>query len=244
MVRKIWSRHVLLNWKFGLLLLLLICVPRFYLVLNANKIGNYSAIGIIMFVSFLIPFIFLNPQGLWTIGWRKPSNYFDLGVAFVKGLLFAFFLYFIGYFLFNDSIENWYIYIGKSYNIPSDLSMNDKTSLFLMMAATGMLFSPFGEEMYFRGIVHECFANSFGNSTASRIDSAAFALTHLAHFGIIYWQGTWQFLPVPSLLWIAAMYAASRLFYISKVKTDSIFGAVASHAAFNFMMIYCIFYLL
>ena len=48
-----------------------------------------------------------------------------------------------------------------------------------------MIFSPIGEELFFRGIVHSSFAKSIGNFKASIIDSVAFALTHISHFGTI-----------------------------------------------------------
>ena len=63
-----------------------------------------------------------------------------------------------------------------------------------------MTFSPIGEEIFYRGIIHECFATKWNNRISSIIDSAAFSITHLAHFGIIYSLGQWKFLLIPSLL--------------------------------------------
>jgi hypothetical protein len=105
-----------------------------------------------------------------------------------------------------------------------------------------MTFSPIGEELFYRGIVHGSFAKELGERKASIIDSLAFALTHLAHFGIIYLSGNWHFLFLPAIMWVIFMFMASRIFFICKQKTGSIYGAIISHAAFNLTMMYFIFY--
>ena len=59
-LRPFWSKFFVFNWKFGLLLVLIVCIPRFILVLHANASGNYGSIGLIMIISAIAPFIFLN----------------------------------------------------------------------------------------------------------------------------------------------------------------------------------------
>ncbi|MCG6187722.1 hypothetical protein [Maribellus maritimus] len=50
-LRQTWSKIFKFNWKFGILLILLLCVPRFILVLQANVAGGYSSIEMIMIFS-------------------------------------------------------------------------------------------------------------------------------------------------------------------------------------------------
>ena len=59
-LRPFWTRFFSFNWKFGLLLILLVCIPRFILVLQANSSGSYGSIGLIMVISAITPFIFLG----------------------------------------------------------------------------------------------------------------------------------------------------------------------------------------
>lgn len=243
-LRSIWRRIFAFNWKFGLFLILLVCVPRFVLVLNANVIGNYSAIGMIMLISALAPFVFLTKYGRKKIGIAGPKSYGWLLLAFVGGLTFSFLLYYVGQWLYGNTVENWYTYIGKSYNIPAEINAHDKKVLFLVMAGTGMIFSPIGEELFFRGIVHSSFEQSIGEKKASLVDSSAFALTHISHFGLVFVNNSWRFLPLPTLIWVTGMFTASILFYISRKYSGSILGAFICHSAFNLGMIYCIFYLL
>jgi uncharacterized protein len=241
-LKPFWQNRFQFNARFGLFLLLIICVPRFLLVLNANQTGNYGPIGAIMVVSALVPFLFLHKAGRRSIGIRGTRKWGALLLAFGLGILLALVLYAIGVGLYGDTIQNWYVYIGKSYAIPDPISPADKRILFAVMAITGMLFSPVGEELFFRGIVHGSFATSVGERRASLIDSTAFALTHLAHFGLVYTNGTWAFFLLPALLWVAGMFGVSLVFFRMKQWSGSLWGAICCHAGFNLAMIWCIFY--
>ena len=243
-LRPVWNKLFSFNWKFGLFLIVLVCVPRFILVLQANKSGNYGAIGLIMLISALSPYVFLTKPGRQKIGIVKPSKYSSLLIAFVAGLLISYLLLLLGEGLYENSYNNWYAYIGKSYNIPTGINDHDRLILFAIMALTGMIFSPIGEELFFRGIVHSSFAASIGDRKASLVDSAAFAIVHLSHFGIVYIDDRWEFLVIPSLTWIAGMFLTSLIFFAFKKQSGSVLGAIICHAAFNLGMIYCIFYLL
>lgn len=243
-LRQFWGRFFDFNWKFGLFLILIICVPRFILVLNANETANYRYIGLIMSISALAPFIFLSQHGRKTIGLTKPKNYSWLFYGFAYGLTFSIILYLLGDFFYNRTLENWYVYIGRSYNIPAEIRPDDKFVMFVIMSIIGMIFSPIGEELYFRGIVHGSFAKSFGPTKASLVDSTAFALTHISHFGLVFIYNKWTLLIIPTLLWVLSMFLVSLLFYQVRKKSGTLLGAILCHSAFNLGMTYCIFYLL
>ncbi|HET6555918.1 MAG TPA: type II CAAX endopeptidase family protein [Prolixibacteraceae bacterium] len=243
-LRPLWSKIFRFNWKFGLALILIVCIPRFILVLNANASGNYSSIGLIMTISAIAPFIFLSKYGRKKIGITKPRKYKWLIIAFVCGLIGSIFLYFLGQVLYGSTYENWYEYIGKSYNIPTKISPDDKKIMFVLMAFTGMIFSPIGEELFFRGIVHSSFAKSIDEKKASIVDSSAFALTHVSHFGLVFINNKWDFYVVPTFIWVASMFFVSVLFFAFRTYSGSILGAIICHSAFNLGMIYCIFYLM
>jgi len=162
-LRPFWGGLFKFNWKFGLFLIALVCIPRFILVLQANQSGNYGPIGAIMFVSAVVPFIFLNKYGRKKIGIRGTGKIGGLILSLIIGIAFSLLLYIIGIELYGNSFQNWYEYIAKSYNIPKGISGNNKLIIFAIMASTGMIFSPVGEELFFRGIVHGSFAKSIGD---------------------------------------------------------------------------------
>lgn len=239
-----WNKYVDFDWRFGLGLLLVICIPRIILVLNANVTGVYNQVGLVMLISGVIPFIFLNAYSRNQIGIKAVNKFYRVAIACVLGLLASLILHLLGKELYGNSIENWFVYIGRSYQIANGISSDDKLILFIIMAITGMTFSPIGEEFFFRGVVHRSFSKSMGEQKASYMDSLAFAITHLAHFGLIYSNNTWKFYIMPAILWVVGMFMVSLLFFKMKKFTNSLWGAVACHAGFNLGMIYAIFYLL
>ncbi|MBK9745127.1 MAG: CPBP family intramembrane metalloprotease [Saprospiraceae bacterium] len=230
-----WSRFFSYNWKFGLFLILIICIPRFILVLNANSGGNNGYIGLIMTISAIAPFLFLTKFGRNQIGITKPLNYKWLFIALVGGLIASLLLNFIGQILYYNSFQNWYQYIGKSM---------DKSKGFAIIATMGMIFSPIGEELFFRGLFIPVLQNHWEKKKASIVDSSAFALTHISHFGLVFINNTWDFYFFPTIIWVSSMFLVSLLFFTFRKKVGSILGAIVCHAAFNFGMTYSIFYLM
>ncbi len=241
-LRPFWQRFFRFDWKFGLGLVLAVCIPRFVLVLRANQIGDYSSIGIIMTISALVPFLFLSREGRRKIGITPPVSYRWLLYSVLAGIAVSVLLFTVGYILYDQTVSNWYVYVGRSYNLPQGLGGQDKLIYFIIFATTGMVFSPVGEELFFRGIVHGSFAASVGEAKATVIDGLSFALTHLAHFGIVYVSGVWKLLGIPAALWVSGMFITSLIFVACKKKTGSLLGAILSHAGFNLAMIYFIFY--
>jgi membrane protease YdiL (CAAX protease family) len=192
---------------------------------------------------WLSPFLFLTKNGRRYIGIKKPVNKYWLFYSFIFGVIICIIIYAVGIMFYKHTISNWFVYISRSYSASGiAMSSSQKFTYFLIYSLTGITFSPIGEELFYRGIVHGSFAVDFGEQKASVLDSLAFALTHLAHFGLVYFSGGWHFLFVPALIWVASMFITSRIFFICKEKTGSVLGAIISHAAFNLTMMYLIFY--
>jgi membrane protease YdiL (CAAX protease family) len=245
MLKPIWQKIFSYNWRFSLLLVLLLGIPRFEIVLQANMTGNYNKVMYIFLLMWLAPFIFLTKMGRKSIGIKKPVNYYWLIYSFIAGLIACTLMYLLAEFLFQNSNSNWFVYISKSYTSGRIINEAEKPIYFLIYTLAGMSFSPIGEELFYRGIVHGGFEESWGSRKASQADSLAFALTHLAHFGIVYINGHWQFLLLPSVLWVVGMFLSSRLFFFCKQKSGSLLGAIICHAGFNLaMMFYIFFYIL
>ncbi|QJD95880.1 CPBP family intramembrane metalloprotease [Mucilaginibacter robiniae] len=243
LLRPYWAKLTKLNSTLGIVLILLLGIPRFIIVLHANVTGNYSPVSIVFLCMWLAPFLLLNKQGRRTIGIKKPSSYLSLLYSFLIGAIACFILFVIGDISFGKTYHNCFVYIAKSYSATiGQLNASNRLIYFIIYAVTSMTFSPIGEELFYRGIVHQCFVAEQGENKASIYDSLAFGLTHLAHFGIVYIAGVWKFLFIPSILWVLSMFLCSRLFYACKVKSGSIFGAMMAHAGFNLTMIYLIFY--
>lgn len=234
-----------LHWKLGLFLVFLFGTARFIAVLYGIQSGNNQYLSIIFLLMILTPFLLLNKDGRKAIGFNWIKNWRWIFNSILIGILTSLIIGAIGFGLYGNSIANWFFYIGESYPIDlKALTLADKHIYFWVFMVIGITFSPFGEELLYRGVVHGSFVERFGERGAAILDSAAFGITHLAHFGIVWVNEGWSWLIIPSLIWMVLMFLTGLMFNISKAKSNSIWGAIISHMGFNAMMTYFIFYLI
>jgi len=216
------------------------------LVLGASSGNGYSHVSLLFLAMWIVPFLLLNKKGLHLIGLRRPALAKWWGISLFLGFLACLIIYVTGFNLYGNDLSNWFVYIARSYRgaVPLDIASH-RTVVFLIFAGIGITFSPIGEELLYRGLIHQCFVPRLGENKASIIDSSAFAISHLAHFGILYTAGGWEFRWVPAFLWVLLMYMTGRLFFYCKDRGGSLYMAVVCHAGFNLAMNYFIcFYLL
>ena len=106
------------SWPFGLALILLFGIPRFFIVLQANVSGNYSLASVLFLLMWIAPFLLLNKPGRKKIGIKKPDNFMWLIWSFPAGMMVCLVVFFIGEWLYDHTITNWFVYISRSYNVP------------------------------------------------------------------------------------------------------------------------------
>lgn len=160
---------------------------------------------------WFVPFIFLTGYGRKCIGIRKPDHCGRLFLSFIAGGMSCAVIFALFFLLYDKTIDNAFVYIGGN-NPGAFISGPDKQLYFWIAVIPSMIFSPIGEEFLYRGMIHGSFVQRFGESKASVLDSLAFAVTHVAHFGIVYVSGIWQFLPFPAVLWVLSMFVVSQIF--------------------------------
>jgi membrane protease YdiL (CAAX protease family) len=232
-----------LNVTTGLLLLAGFTLARVILVLQANVTGSYQVTGAVFVLMAVLPFLLLTRAGRERIGLVRPARWRWMLPALAAGVACAVAVFGLAVAMYGFGVENPFVYISYSYaNVPGELSGTDRLIFFTIFALIGMTFSPIGEELFYRGLVHESLADSWGNRRAAIAEAGAFAVAHLAHFGIVYIAGAWALLPVPALLWVTAMFASALVFYAFRVLGGSLLGSVVAHAGFNLAMNYVIFF--
>ena len=238
-LRKFWSRYFNLDWKLGVFIFLLFAIIRYWVVLSTIvNGGGGNGIFFLFFSMWFLPFILFTSKGRHEIGIRKPNNWITLFYSLVIGAVFCGLSFWITYMLYGFSLDNSFVYMAKIFNLDSNLLETYRNKIFIASLIFGMTFSPIGEEFLFRGVIHSCFDNRYGENKASIIDSLAFAIIHLPHFGILYIAGKWSVPLFPTLLWMFFMYALSRILFLLKTKSKSIWAPVFAHAGFNAIMMY------
>jgi len=242
-IRAPFRRFFGFDVRTGILLLVVFGLVRVALVLQANVSGSYLLVSFVFVAMAVLPWVVLTRLGRQKIGIVRPSRWRWMLPAAVAGVTSLLVVCGAATALWGRTIENPFAYIAGTYtNVPDSLSDADRLTYFIIYAVIGIPFSPVGEELLYRGIAHESLATRLGNRGAALVDAGAFAITHLAHFGIVYIAGAWTYLPLPALVWVVAMFLSSLVFYAFRVLTGSILGAIVAHAAFNLAMTYVIFY--
>ena len=226
-----------LDAKSGWILLGLFSFARVALVLLANVTRSYALVSVLFVVMALTPLLLLGRLGRQRIGltWRlRPSGVLFgivLGASCCAAMIVSSNVF------FGLGEDNAFVYVAGSYSgLPPVMSDAERLILFGIFALVGMTFSPIGEELFYRGLVHECFAGRAGEGRAACIDAAAFAVVHLAHFGLVWSATGWVLLPLPALWWLCGMFITALAFNWSRRASGSILGAVAAHSSFNLLM--------
>lgn len=232
-----------LNVRTGILLLIIFGLVRVALVLQANITGSYQAVSVVFMAMIALPWVLLSKEGRKRIGLVRPTRRRWVVPAGIAGVAMALAVHAGAAAFWGHTVSNPFAYIALSYSsAPDSPSENGRFIYFIIFAVIGMLFSPIGEELLYRGVAHESLAGQLGDRRAALIDAAAFAFTHLAHFGVVFVAGVWAFLPLPALFWVTAMFVASLAFYGFRKLTGSLVGAIVTHAGFNLAMNWVIFY--
>jgi len=243
MIKEFWNDRIKLDWRLGVGLIIIFSFSRFFAVMYGIRTGDNKYLSIIFASMIVLPFLLLDKDGRSFAKIKKPKGLVSLFKSFLIGGIVCYLIYLLGQIIYGDNSLNWFKYIGESYPINFEtITANDKKIYFIVFLMIGMTFSPFGEELLYRGVIHSSFVKKLGENNSAIIDSMAFGFAHLAHYGLIYQENTWTFKFVPALLWISLMVMVGLVLNYCRRISNSIWGAIIAHMAFNITMIYLIFY--
>lgn len=216
-----------------------LAIPRFFFMLN----GMYNAIAIIFVVMMALPLLLMTKTGRQESGMKKPTHVVRLVLSFLVGIVISLSVFWLGLALYDHSSLNWYVAIMSTIKGVPLASVKASPGLFAVVALPAVIFSPLGEEFFFRGMLHEAFSKRFAILWAYSLDAIFFAVTHLAHYGLSHGSGGGVSILLPSaLFWMLLMGIAAVVFALAKKYSETIWGAVFCHAGFNLAMMWCICY--
>ncbi len=222
---------------------LILCIIIFVL---SGILRGYGLLGpidarMLILLNFILmwflPFLFFSKEGRNQIGLKRPNEKKWLFYGVLIGLLFSFIVFLLGVLLYGDSINNWFVNIGLQY-LPAESEEwgIDKFSLFLIVTFPAIIFSPIGEEILFRGMIHESVKNKSNEKIATIINGLAFAGIHIFHHGIIRDNTGVHILLLSCLIFFLLMFGFSWVCTLLRNKSNSLYPAMFCHSAFNLMM--------
>lgn len=191
----------------------------------------------------LIPFIFMDKEGRRRIGLTKSNSLNHYWLAIITGAALSLMCFGAGLFFFGTSADNWYVTIKNSYLNTFDTTGMPVIRLFIIFTIPALIFSPIGEEIFFRGFLQEALSTKLSYNKAMVIDSLFFALVHLFHHGFVKdTAGNIHFYALSGFIWVLFMFITAMAFAWLKKRSGSLLPAIVAHMIFNLVMNVCIFY--
>jgi uncharacterized protein len=224
--RPVLRRFIPVCW------LLIVGIFLIHAFIRFGGIWYTLLIPLSMIVIWPIPWLLSTREARKAIGFKAPvsKRWFFLGplyammaLAVCAGMVWL---------IFGNRTDNWMIlHALYLHDVLSQAPANASVlTLFALATLPALILSPFAEEFLFRGYMISGFSKVWGVRAAMCIQALAFALVHLAHYGLNPYQ--------PSLVavWLPSMFFVSMVLGWIVLKSGSIWVTVLSHGIFNLGM--------
>jgi membrane protease YdiL (CAAX protease family) len=230
-----WKRWQTNAVGFAVFFAIIFAVIRGAGMLGPQSMRPLIPMGFVMMT--ILPFIFLRSEGRRQIGLIKTKISWTYITALLYGTGAASLCFVLGVLLFDKSPDNWFITIRNYYTaqIPGALDMPQQR-FFIIATVPALIFSPIGEEIFFRGFLQDALETRFGLRSSMIIESAIFGIVHLFHHGLVRSNDSVNFFPFSGMLWVILMFLTAYGFASLRKRSGSIYPSIAAHAMFNLMM--------
>lgn len=203
--------------------------------------ASWRAIFVLVCIAMAaLPWVVLSRMGRRQAGLQRPRHPAWTALALALGVLAAGACFWLGFALYGAGPEHPFVSVARNYRGMQTEGWS-LLRLHLSFTLVAILFSPVGEEIFFRGFLQKVLEDRHGRTRATLMEAALFALAHLCHHGILVTAAGIVVQPVSGALWVAQMFLLSLLFAWLRRRSDSIVPAIAAHAAFNAGMNHAIF---
>lgn len=240
---KAFGRRALpATWVISLALAIAFAAMRFAGTQGGVPLRPLLPLGFLLMAA--VPWVLLDAEGRRLIGWAAPSSWVWVPAGVAAGAGAAALCAWLGLQLFGHSPDNWFVSVADRYRALVNTTGMGTLRLHLVFTTSALLFSPLGEEVFFRGFFQEALNTRVSLRTATIMECSAFALVHLCHHGL-YWRASGLALrPLSGAISMLLMFGTANLFAWLRRRSGSLLPAIVSHMAFNACMNVLIFALL
>lgn len=193
-------------------------------------------------VMALTPYFFLRKEGRRRSGLQSPKQLPWIIWGILLGALGAGIFYWLGVTLFGETDDNWFVSVRRAFPVTPEMAGLPTAQLFWILSVPSLIFSPLGEEIFFRGFLQQAAEERWNHRTGVIVDAGWFAVVHLFHHGILRIDGRIQVFPVSGAVWMVLIFGTGVLFAFLRQKTGSLVAPILSHATFNLTMNFTILY--
>jgi hypothetical protein len=228
-------------WVLSLGVLAILAALRYYAVLGPSRARILFLIHCL--AMWALPFIFLTSRGRREIGLRKRGNTAP-AIAFsaLAGASCGLAFYAIGMTLYGASPDNWNLSIRDSFHMKEMLALMSPVAAFVLIALPAMILTPIGEEILFRGFIQQAFTMRWNALIATLVNGAGFGLIHLHVHGLWKDEAGFHLHIVSGTLMVLLLAGTSAVFTLCRLRSGTLWMAMAAHAACNLAMIAAVFF--
>lgn len=198
-------------------------------LIRFGGIWSFQMIALSMVIVWPLPWLLCTRHGRREIGLRAPVSWWWLPTGSAVALAVLGVGAATAWAFFGSSADNWFTHHAAQLRqvaggFPPEVST---PALFWLLTVPPMVFSPLGEEFLYRGFILRVATRLWGDRAGTITQAAAFALVHLAHYGLH-----------PVRPWLIALYlptnflVALALAWIVR-RSGSLWAAVVAHSVYN-----------
>jgi hypothetical protein len=193
----------------------------------------------LIMASFLMlwptPWLLLRRDERRAIGFGAPRRRVEWLIAAGAGVASSAVCFGLCYALFQRSADNPFVSIGGTF-LSGPTPPVGPFVLFLIFTGPALIFSPFGEEVFCRGVIFGRVRERWGDASGMLASALVFASIHLLHHGLTRVDGALGLRVVSGSVWFVLMFGLSLMFSRLRKTGGSIWLAVVAHATFNLVM--------
>jgi hypothetical protein len=235
------------RWRMAVMLGLMAFLAV-HVALRARGLFGPPNLRPLILGSFLLlwptPYLLLSAGERRQIGFGKPNARRWWLIALGAGMAAALTCFALAWLLFGATPDNPFVSVRASF-LSGGVPPVGPFGLFLIFTGPGLIFSPYGEEVFCRGVIYGRVKAALGERSgqiAGIISSATiFASIHLLHHGLTLTDGAFGFRVVSGAVWFGMMFLTSIMFSTLRSAGRSIWLAIIAHSAFNLAMNAAIF---
>ena len=237
-----WSRIPIAPWLLSLLVLALLAAARFYSAFGPPQARILFLLHVL--AMWTLPFLFLTRQGRREIGLRRQGNTFsNIALSALIGAVCGYLIFWLGMALYGNSPDNWCVSIRDSFQLKQMLAVMSPAAAYAVITLSTVSFTPIGEEFLFRGLVQQSFTLRWNAVIATLVNGFAYGLMHLLHVhGLWHDAAGFHLRLISGALIVILLAGLGAILTLCRLRTGSMWCAVAAHAACNLTMVTAIFF--
>ena len=236
LLKPFWTRFAGPPWLVSLLALAILAALRFIAVFGP------PAAEVLFFLQFVLawalPFILLTPDGRRQIGLREhgltPAS---LAFSALAGACCALGVFALGMVLYGNSPDNWCVSLRDYLRVSDMRFVLHPAVLYALYTVPALIFTPIADELLFRGIMQQAFTIRWNASLATLVNCLSYGFMYLYFHAI--WQDAAGFhiRLVSGALTVLLLAAVGLVFTLCRLRSGSLWPAMAAHAAFNLALL-------